>query len=182
MTNSFQSPSMINFSDLTFDIEPKKAQFYLSDYYQTIIACSSILLAYAYKMWPLWFVAGYIVLKNSLYWAATIAEKKRVDTTMNRQTFYLTESESNWREFWNTLSNVFRRMHRMVSSETNAPPPLFLSRSNTVCYGNEIRSASLGCVNIQEYHQIRKNHYRKYFTLVAVCILLISSFILYWVW
>lgn len=177
MTLSFKSLSTCNM------IQPTKASFTLTDYYQTIMVCSSLVLAYFYKLWPFLFVVGYIILKNTLYWAATMAEKKRVDMTMSPYVFYLSQPNSKWREFWMTLSKVCNRMHQMITpSDSMPPPPLFLSRSNTVYYGNFVHSASLGSINVQDYDKIRSNQYKKYFTIVSVCILMTVATIIYYFW
>jgi hypothetical protein len=176
MTLSFKSQS-------TCMIQPTKARFNLTDYYQSIMVCSSLVLAYFYKIWPFLCVIGYIVLKKTLYWTAVMADKKRVDMTMSPYVFYLTYSDSKWREFWMTLSKVFNRMHQMITpSDCMPPPPLFLSRSNTMYYGDSVYSTSLGNISVQEYENIRSKQYKKYFTIVSVCILMIVSTIIYYFW
>ena len=177
MTPRSYSPSIVTFSDNN-QLQPSN----MSDYYQTIIVCSSFILAYFYKLWPFWFAVGYFSLKNALYWATTIADKQCAQTTSSPYTFYLSDSKSNWREFWIALSRVFRQMHQMLRTEDCPPPLPVLSRSNTVCYGDLICSTSLGQVNISDYHQMRKNRYNKYFICTLLCIIAMSLFILYWVW
>jgi hypothetical protein len=70
----------------------------------------------------------------------------------------------------------------MLCTEDCPPPPPVLTRSNTVCYGDSVCSASLGQINISDYHQMRKNRYNLYFICTLLCIIAISSFILYCVW
>jgi len=178
-SKSYPSPSIVSFADV---YKPQPQSFRMSDYYQTLIVCSSFVLAYFYKLWPFWFVFGYFTLRNSLYWAASMADKNCAKMTSSPYTFYLSDSNSNWREFWMTLSRVFRRMHQMLHTEDCPPPPPVLTRSNTMCYNDYVYSASLGQIHISEYNQMRTNRYNKYFICTLLCIIAISSFILYCVW
>ena len=161
----------------------KHQSFHMSDYYQTIFVCSSFVLAYFYKLWPFWFVFGYFTLKKSLYWATSLANKNRAKMTSSPSTFSLSESNSIWREFWVTLSQVFCQMHQMLCiDEWSPPPPPVLSRSNTEYHGDYVCSASLGHIHVSEYNKLRTNQYNKYFICTVICIIAFVLFIMYCVW
>ena len=184
MTASFKSPPIIDLnSDFQHSYDMPKKYFKLSDYSEKILFCSLFALAYFFKLRFLWIGVFYITLKNALYWAATKTEEKRCNLTSSPETFYLNINDSKSRELLIALSNVFRKLYHMITPADSLPPPLFLSRSNTVfCGYGELCSSSLGRVSTNVYHQIRDDQYKKYFIEVSLCIVVFFSGVLYFVW
>jgi hypothetical protein len=163
-------------------ISSKTAQFIINDHFDMIIGSSSFVLAYFFSLWPFWFVAGYFTLKSALYWGANTAEKYRVNMTSSPLIFYLSHSNSNWREFWMALSKVFRRMYHFIAPNSLPPPPM-LCRSNTMYDGNDmVYSTSLGYISISDYNILRAEKYNKYFISVLIGMIAISFFGLYYIW
>ena len=178
MTTQSYTPSILSFTPAHEYAPVQSQRFRLADYYQTILVCSSFVLAYFYKLWPFWFVFTFLTLKKTLYWAANMAKNKRVEMTSSRYTFYLSWFNAIQREFWMALSRVFDSMNRMLAGNNYMPPQPMLSRSNTEC-NNEYRySTSLGQIHVSTYNMIRACCY----IAAMFCIVAPFLFILYCVW
>jgi hypothetical protein len=177
MTTQSYTPSILSFTKVHEYAPVQSQRFRLADYYQTILVCSSFVLAYFYKLWPFWFVFAFFTLK-SLHWAATVAEKKRVEMTSSPYTFYLSWFNAIQREFWMALSSVFHSINRMLAGANYMPPPPMLSRSNTEVYNEYMYSTSLGRIHVSTYNMIRTCYY----IAVMFCIVAPLLFILYCMW
>ena len=178
MTTHSYTPSILSFAKVHEYAPVQSQRFRLADYYQTIIVCSSFVLAYFYKLWPFWFVFAFFTLKMTLYWGANMAEKKRVEMTSSPYTFYLSWFNAIQREFWMALSSVFHSINRMLAGANYMPPPPMLSRSNTEVCNEYMYSTSLGRIHVSTYNMIRNCCY----IAVMFCIVAPFLFILYCVW